>query len=94
MNISTLIALVIVALLSSFITVWLERRKEIKLKLQDRKSLWLNEHWESISISIMNLTAFSILIIDRPVYQDPLLDLYTGLVKYSHMVLESGTVSG
>ena len=79
-----IIAIVIGPLVAVF-TVYLEYRKDKKEKLQDRKDMWLNEHYKELYKEFKNFIDF--IISPRTIEDIPLLDGYsntlaTDLVSY------------
>jgi hypothetical protein len=50
---------IMAALIGSFLTVYLERKKDEALKLQDRKDLWLDSHWNELWGDLINLAEFN-----------------------------------
>lgn len=52
---------IVTGLFIAFVTVWLEWRKDQKEKLQDRKDMWLDDHWKQLAIYLENLSKFGLL---------------------------------
>ena len=87
---------VIGAVISGLIAIYIsqksikqERKERYKEKLQDRKDIWLNEHYRELSIEFKNLTNFNSSIVTREGKEDvPVLEGYyqilgTKLVEYN-----------
>lgn len=51
---------ILAGLVTAFVTVWLERRKDQKEKLQDRKDMWLKDHWKDLAIYLENISEFGL----------------------------------
>ena len=54
------IVAILAGLVTAFVTVWLERRKDQKEKLQDRKDMWLKDHWKHLAIYLENISEFGL----------------------------------
>ena len=50
------IVAILAGVVTAFVTVWLERRKDQKEKLQDRKDMWLKDHWRLLSIYLKDIS--------------------------------------
>ena len=52
---------ILAGLVTAFVTVWLERLKDQKEKLQDRKDMWLDDHWRSLIIDLKDISKIKII---------------------------------
>lgn len=64
-KVSIPIAAVLAGLITAVVTVWLEKRKDQKEKLQDRKDAWLGDHWKYLAIYLYDISEFGLLA-DEP----------------------------
>ena len=51
---------ILAGLVTAFVTVWLERLKDQKEKLQERKDMWLKDHWKQLAIYLENISEFGL----------------------------------
>ncbi len=78
-----------IGVITAFLTAHFEYRKDEKEKLQDRKDMWLNEHYRELSVEFKNLANFNLFIVTREGKEDvPALEGYyqilgTKLVEYN-----------
>ena len=76
-----------IGVITAFLTAHFEYRKDEKEKLQDRKGMWLNEHYQELSIEFKNLANFNTSIWNSKMLQTSTRDLRileTNLVIYRY----------
>ena len=54
------IAVILAGPIAAIVTVWLEWRKDLKEKLQDRKDMWLDDHWKYLTIYLEDISEFGL----------------------------------
>lgn len=83
-----LLVTLLVGPITAIITVWLERRKDQKEKLEDRKHLWLDHHWKELNTYFKDISKFN-LTLDKPPRNEIVSDFTIGEYNPEGQLLET-----